>query len=85
MLIKAGNIAGPFFYKAAQAPTYTLGIWSMIFSHIAEIALVILFWVLLSRENRRRESGLGDRELDSDATAFSDLTDRENPNFRYVY
>jgi len=25
-----GNIAGPFFYKTDQSPTYELGIWSMI-------------------------------------------------------
>ena len=25
-----GNIAGPFFYKTDQAPSYPLGIWSMI-------------------------------------------------------
>ncbi|KIX01809.1 uncharacterized protein Z518_09536 [Rhinocladiella mackenziei CBS 650.93] len=85
-----GNIAGPFFYKTDQAPNYELGIWSMIVSHLLEVCVIITFWVLMSRENRRRdkiqaqeEGGLEGRDLD--ATAFGDLTDRENLNFRYIY
>ncbi|KAH9884054.1 putative MFS allantoate transporter [Xylariomycetidae sp. FL2044] len=85
-----GNIIGPFFYLSDQAPSYALGIWSMIVSHLLEVCVILLFWVLLSRENRRRdemqaalEGGLEGRDLDS--TAFADLTDRENLNFRYIY
>ncbi|KAI5922492.1 putative MFS allantoate transporter [Camillea tinctor] len=85
-----GNIAGPFFYLSDQAPYYELGIWSMIVSHLIEVCIVIIFWVLLSSENRRRdkkqaamEGGLEGRDLNS--TAFADLTDRENLNFRYIY
>ncbi|KAI0009019.1 putative MFS allantoate transporter [Xylariaceae sp. FL0662B] len=83
-------IVGPFFYLTSQTPYYELGIWSMIVSHLIEACIVIIFWVLLSRENRRRdkiqaamEGGLEGRDLDS--TAFADMTDRENLNFRYIY
>ncbi|KAL2436813.1 putative transporter [Exophiala dermatitidis] len=85
-----GNIAGPFFYKTNQAPGYELGIWSMIVSHLLEVVVILTFWILMSAENRRRDKiqsqqpgGLEGRDLD--ATAFSDLTDRENMNFRYIY
>lgn len=85
-----GNIAGPFFYRTDQAPEYPLGIWSMIVSHLLEVCLIIIFWVLMKAENRRRdkiqeaqEGGLAARDLD--ATAFGDMTDRENLNFRYIY
>ncbi|KAK5151718.1 hypothetical protein LTR16_004164 [Cryomyces antarcticus] len=85
-----GNIAGPFFYKTAQAPGYSLGIWSMIVSHLIEVCVVLALRFLLSRENHRRdalqaaqEGGLEGRDLD--ATAFGDMTDKENPNFRYIY
>ncbi|PGH27238.1 hypothetical protein AJ80_01195 [Polytolypa hystricis UAMH7299] len=78
-----GNIAGPFFYLTEQSPTYPLGIWSMIVSHLLEAVLVVILGVLLARENRRRdriqsqeEGGLEGRDLN--ATAFSDMTDREN-------
>ncbi|KAF2139587.1 uncharacterized protein K452DRAFT_254081 [Aplosporella prunicola CBS 121167] len=81
----AGNIAGPFFYKNNQAPEYTLGIWSIIVSHLLEVVLILVLRFILSRENKKRDDRSGQEEPDLDATAFSDLTDRENENFRYVY
>lgn len=91
-----GNIAGPFFYKSEQSPRYELGIWSMIVSHLLEVVVILSLRVLLSRENKRRDKvqGIGgvesedvkmDRERERDRTAFSDMTDRENLNFRYIY
>ena len=62
----------------------------MIVSHLIEACIVLLLRFLLSRENARRDrlqsqevGGLEGRNLD--ATAFGDLTDRENMNFRYIY
>jgi len=85
-----GNIIGPFFYKTDQAPEYPLGIWSMIVSHLIEVVLILILRFHLAAENKRRdriqsqmEGGLEGRDLD--ATAFSDMTDRENLNFRYIY
>lgn len=85
-----GNIAGPFFYKTSQSPRYELGIWSMIVSHLIEVVVILTLRIVLARENRRRDliqsempGGLKGRDLD--ATAFSDMTDRENLNFRYIY
>ncbi|KPI45115.1 putative transporter [Cyphellophora attinorum] len=89
-----GNIAGPFFYLAEQSPTYELGIWSMIVSHLIEVVIVITFWILMKRENVRRDklqaemlAGMGpeERERELARTAYGDLTDRENLNFRYIY
>ncbi|RAH74187.1 putative MFS allantoate transporter [Aspergillus aculeatinus CBS 121060] len=84
----AGNIAGPFFFKSDQAPRYQLGIWSMIVSNLIEIALVVILRIMLAWENRRRDAAQlhGDPTAwDRDQTAFSDLTDKQNLNFRYVY
>jgi len=91
-----GNIAGPFFYKNNQSPRYELGIWSMIVSHLIEVVVILTLRLLLSRENKRRDKiqGVGEsegedakaeRERERDRTAFSDMTDRENLNFRYIY
>lgn len=81
-----GNIAGPFFYKSDQAPKYELGIWSMIVAHLLEVVVVIALRFLLKWENDRRDRMQGEvAEVDLDATAFGDLTDRENLNFRYIY
>lgn len=92
-----GNIAGPFFYLADQAPQYKLGIWSMIVSHLLEVCVICVFWFMLARENKRRDRIQGHEGLTAeqllerrkaegfDQTAFGDLTDRENLNFRYIY
>lgn len=91
-----GNIAGPFFYKTDQSPRYQLGIWSMIVSHLLEVIVILTLRVLLARENKIRDilQGIGEgeseemrfaRERERDRTAFSDMTDRENLNFRYIY
>lgn len=60
----------------------------MIVSHLIEAVLIITLGILLRAENKRRdrvqsemEGGLEGRNLD--ATAFSDMTDREN--LKYVY
>jgi len=100
----AGNIAGPFFYKQAQAPGYSLGIVSMIVGYSVEVCLILILAFLLARDNRARDAmqGIGrirsanieDTEpaehpeedfRDLNATAFADMTDRENLNFRYVF
>ncbi|KAI0198170.1 putative MFS allantoate transporter [Astrocystis sublimbata] len=72
------------------APYYELGIWSMIVAHLIEALIITTLWYLLRRENRRRDriqvataGGLEGRDLDT--TAFADMTDRENLNFRYIY
>lgn len=89
-----GNIAGPFFYKSDQAPHYSLGIWSMVVANLIEIGLIIFLGITLAWENKRRDreqniiAGEDNdyiRQLELDRTAFSDLTDKENINFRYVY
>lgn len=68
----------------------------MIVSHLLEVAVILLLRLLLSKENKRRDcmQGVNDgesvearinREREADRTAFSDMTDRENLNFRYIY
>ncbi|CAN8098274.1 unnamed protein product [Discula destructiva] len=84
-----GNIAGPSFFKTEEAPEYPLGIDSMIFCHLAALATLLAFRTLLSWENKRRDRKqlleTDNEQPDLDQTASKDMTDRENPNFRYVY
>lgn len=58
--------------------------------------MILTLRALLSRENKRRDRLQGInaeeteelrelREIERDRTAFSDMTDRENLNFRYIY
>lgn len=62
----------------------------MIVSHLIEVVLITTLGLLLRWENKKRDrlqsqqdGGLENRDLD--ATAFLDMTDRENMNFRYIY
>ena len=88
-----GNIAGPFFYKSNQAPTYRLGIGSLLVANFLEFALFFVFRYAFIWENKRKEkqraelmaSGLMEESRDLNSTAFTDMTDKENPNFVYVY
>lgn len=69
----------------------------MIVSHLLEVVVICIFWFLLHKENRRRDKVQGHEGLTADElvekrklegydkTAFEDLTDRENLNFRYIY
>lgn len=60
---------------------------SMIFCHLASVVLIFGFRTMLSLENRKRDRMMSSsqEQPDLDETAFSDMTDRQNPNFRYVY
>ncbi|KAG8405717.1 hypothetical protein J3459_018425 [Metarhizium acridum] len=86
-----GNIAGPFFYKSDQAPSYRLGIGSLLVANCAELLLFFVFRYAFSGENRRqekirevlRENGQLFETLN--VTASQDITDKESPNFVYVY
>ncbi|KAF6814226.1 MFS allantoate transporter [Colletotrichum plurivorum] len=87
-----GNIASPFFYKADQAPSYHLGIGSLLVANCIELALFFVFRYAFIWENKRKERlreemrARGDYVADElNATAFTDMTDKENPNFEYVY
>lgn len=67
----------------------------MVVSHLVELSLIIVLWVGLAWENRRRDRIQGvanmseeekaERRRELDNTAFTDMTDKENLNFRYVY
>lgn len=89
-----GNIASPFFYKADQAPSYHLGIASLLVANVVELGIFVALRFAYKRENRmkvrQREEELlvvggRDRDVALNETAFLDITDKENPNFEYVY
>lgn len=86
-----GNIAGPFFYKSDQAPSYRLGIGSLLVANCIELLLFFVFRYAFIWENRQKEKireelrNNGQLLETLNVTAFQDITDKENPNFVYVY
>lgn len=62
----------------------------MIFCHLTQLAVYLALRTTLRVNNRRRDrwmhnEGQARDARDLDETAFRDMTDVENPNFRYVY
>ncbi|OCF42569.1 hypothetical protein I317_03553 [Kwoniella heveanensis CBS 569] len=91
-----GNIVGPFFYLTEQAPTYKLGIGSLLTCNCLEFLLFFALRYAFIWENRKKRKTLevnrqgaggaeGVHQSDLNATAFADLTDKQNPHFEYVY
>ncbi|KAK5626025.1 hypothetical protein RRF57_001741 [Xylaria bambusicola] len=85
-----GNIVGPFFYKTEQSPRYTLGIGSLLVANFVEFGLFFVLRYAFMYENKRKQKQREQMERDGtlqslNETAFMDMTDRENPNFEYVY
>ncbi|KAF8610077.1 MFS general substrate transporter [Ceratobasidium sp. AG-I] len=76
-----GNIVAPYLIDTRTRAQHYPKAWIsiivvMVFSSIASLVLRAMYIM----ENRRR-----DREAGMDGVAWSDLTDKQNPYFRYVY
>ncbi|KAL9947558.1 hypothetical protein ACHAP6_007702 [Verticillium nonalfalfae] len=87
-----GNIVSPFFYLTKQAPRYQLGIGSILVANCIELALFFVFRYAFKWENKRKEEKRAAMRANGNfvadelnVTAFTDMTDKENPNFEYVY
>ena len=86
-----GNIIGPFAFKSSEAPRYPSGIIAIMVAYCIEIVVLLLFSRYLSWRNRVKardvvEKGLGAATEEERALmGFQDLTDVENPYFRYTY
>ncbi|KAI0409235.1 putative MFS transporter [Xylaria palmicola] len=79
-----GNIVGPQLVRSETKSEHYPALWTgLIVFYVITILAASALYVILFRENRRRERlGLDGREKDQNA--FKDLTDKENPYFRYV-
>ncbi|KAK4697720.1 hypothetical protein P7C71_g418, partial [Lecanoromycetidae sp. Uapishka_2] len=71
-------------FMMAGAYTVNGALWlGLIICYCIVIVLAVVLYVVLRAENKRRESLRLDEE-GRDRLAFQDLTDKENPYFRYV-
>lgn len=79
-----GNIVGPQLIKTPTLKRHYPELWlGLIICYCIVVCLAVALYVTLRRENKRRD-GLGLDEVARDRLAFKDLTDKENPYFRYV-
>jgi hypothetical protein len=86
-----GNIIGPFAFKSTEAPTYPSGIIAIMTAYCVEIVVFFCFAFYLRMCNARKEKKLVElgltnaTEYEKSLSGFQDLTDIENPFFRYSY
>ncbi|KAI0864846.1 putative MFS transporter [Xylaria cubensis] len=79
-----GNIVGPQLVRSETKAEHYPALWTgLIIFYVVTILTASTLYVILRRENRRREQ-LGLDERERGRVAFKDLTDKENPYFRYV-
>lgn len=95
----AGNMTAPQIFQAADAPRYKKGFTAHFCLYVVFNITLALLRVLLLRRNKAKRAAaaaLLSIEATSGATeqqdakinhslAFDDLTDKENPDFRYVF
>ncbi|CAK7205807.1 hypothetical protein SEUCBS139899_008586 [Sporothrix eucalyptigena] len=82
-----GQIIAPQFFLAKESPTYPTGFRAFFVSTALMIVIQAALLVYLRWENKRRDqlAAALDHEEQADAAAFLDLTDKEQPGFRYIY
>lgn len=84
----AGNAIGPQIFRDKDAPRYYLA-FAIILGCFGLCVLILIalrtYYVL---QNRKRDAKIASGEVVPDVNfthAFEDITDRENPHFRYIY
>ncbi|GAB1211345.1 hypothetical protein ATERTT37_000458 [Aspergillus terreus] len=78
-----GNIIGPHAFLAEEAPIYQTGCKLILACALCQIACTVALRVLLVSRNRRRDK-MGLPAGEQQEEVMEDLTDFENPRFRYV-
>jgi MFS family permease len=79
-----GNIVGPQLIKSQTKSKHYPELWTgLIICYCITIVAAGALYVVLWRENKKRDARQVD-EAERDRLAFMDLTDGENPYFKYV-
>ncbi|KAK3937147.1 major facilitator superfamily domain-containing protein [Diplogelasinospora grovesii] len=83
-----GNIVGPQLIKSQTKSQHYPELWTgLIICYCITIASSVALYIVLRRANRKKDeamAAIGDDESEKAKLAFQDLTDVENPYFRYV-
>ncbi|RSM15848.1 hypothetical protein CDV31_004790 [Fusarium ambrosium] len=83
----AGNVIGPHAFLGREAPQYQTGCITILCCSVGQVLVAIALRLLLISRNKRRDAAMaaiGEVDTDAAATEGADITDFENPHFRYV-
>ncbi|KAK2812189.1 hypothetical protein FQN50_001547 [Emmonsiellopsis sp. PD_5] len=77
-----GNFVGPLVFRSQDAPRYRPGFIVVLVTTVASAALVVIYRFICLRDNKKRDAaGIGEG---FDHAYEDDLTDKTNPQFRYI-
>lgn len=86
----AGNIIGPHAFLDDESPTYPTGCKLILGCALAQMCVAVALRVLLARRNKEREAAAAaaavasGQDQEEALSEGADLTDFENPHFRYL-
>ncbi|CUS20218.1 LAQU0S01e01662g1_1 [Lachancea quebecensis] len=83
----SSNLAGPQTFIAKQAPNYNGAKIAMVVCYSSTVVVLSVLYYLNIQENKRRDRIAAERGPDATVVEnmeFADLTDLENPHFRYA-
>ncbi|KAJ4413506.1 hypothetical protein N0V82_008493 [Gnomoniopsis sp. IMI 355080] len=84
-----GNAVGPQVFLTWDSPRYFIAFATHLGCYALLVIDVILLRFYLTAQNKKRDrlaaEGVHDAHDEAFVHAFEDKTDKENPNFRYVY
>ncbi|KAF2166292.1 hypothetical protein M409DRAFT_66760 [Zasmidium cellare ATCC 36951] len=85
----AGNAVGPQVFLSYDSPRYFIAFATHLGCYTLLIVNLVVLRTTLSRRNKKRDeaaaAGVQEARDERMVHAFEDLTDKENPNFRYMY
>lgn len=79
-----GNIIGPHAFLGREAPIYETGCKVIIACIAGQSAIAVILRIVLIRRNKARDAAGVPPGFDQN-DLIQDLTDFENPTFRYSY
>ncbi|KAI0174593.1 general substrate transporter [Pestalotiopsis sp. NC0098] len=84
-----GNSIGPQVFLERDEPRYFIAFATHIGCYTLLVFIILFFRWHLKHQNKKKDelasAGVSEANDAQNIHAFEDLTDRENPNFRYVY
>lgn len=92
----AGNMTAPQIFQAWDAPRYRTGFTVHFCLYAIFNVILVVMRFLLTRRNKGKRAAVatageaetlqkaGEEKI-THSNAFADLTDKENPDFRYVF
>ncbi|WRT67482.1 uncharacterized protein IL334_004454 [Kwoniella shivajii] len=84
-----GNLIGPQTFRANEAPLYKSAIMSMLIFYCLSILFIAIYglvcWQSNKKKEKQEEEWRATRQEGDVAEEWKDLTDKENPLFRYSY